>query len=101
MTPARSTPIPVVFIAIASSEVGRYRALHDLEQEYKELQALYEAAARAGRCELVTRFAVTLDDIVGVFQSQAYAGRIAVFHFGGHAEEDLLVLQNAAGAPAI
>lgn len=35
MTPARSTPIPVVFIAIAGSEVGRYRALHDLEQEYK------------------------------------------------------------------
>ena len=75
--------------------------LKELELEHKQLQALYEAAERAGRCKLVTRFAVTLDDILAVFQSQEYAGRIAVFHFAGHAEEDVLVMQNAAGDPLL
>ena len=59
----------MVYLATASSEVGCYCALKDFEQEYKQLQALYEAAEHAGRCDLVDRFAVTLTDILTVFQS--------------------------------
>ena len=101
MSLRKTTLITGVFLAIARTQVGRYRALKDLEQEHKQLQDLDEAVEHAACCELVERFAVTLDDILAVIQSDRYASRIQVFHFAGHAEADLLVLQNDAGEPLL
>ena len=88
---------PVVLLAFASSEAPGFRTLKELEQEHKQLQALYEFAAHAGRCELVHYAAVTLGELLAVFQAERYAGRIQVLHFGGHADGEALMMEDGAG----
>ena len=43
----------------------------------------------------------TADDILGTFQDERYRGRVAIFHYAGHAESYELLLQGANGKPAV
>ena len=53
-----------------------------------------------GHCELVLRQNATAGDILDVFQDTRYRDRIAIFHFGGHADGYRLLLETAEGTPA-
>jgi hypothetical protein len=98
--------LPVIFLAFANEyHEGRY--LHKLVEEYKQLHAALgqvasnEGAARGQNalCELVIRQNVTIGEIFDVFQK--YEGRIAIFHYGGHADGYQLLLQGKDGAGKI
>ena len=88
--------LPVIVLAFANEQEGR-RYLRDLPGELRQLQAILEAAERKGLCELVVRPNATLDQIFDVFTE--HRDRVAIFHYGGHAGEDRLLLE-AAGAGA-
>ncbi len=86
---------PVVFLAFANEHNGQ-RYLRDLPQEYRELRELFRGAKELGLCELEDQTNVTIDDIALVFKK--YQGRIAIFHFGGHAGPGGLLLESPSGA---
>jgi hypothetical protein len=96
-----NSPLPVIFLAFANEyQGGRY--LNKLVEEHRQLYAalgpvsLNEAAGNGkALCELVVRQNATIQDIFDVFQK--YEERIAVFHYGGHADGYQLLLQGKDG----
>lgn len=94
---------PVIFLAFAHDPE---RPLPKLVEEERALrQILQQAAAyrlsdgRVGLCEVVILSRATIADILNTFQ--LHRNRIAVFHYGGHANGYALLLESATGASAI
>jgi hypothetical protein len=48
-------------------------------------------------CQLVILAKATLTDVCDVFDNPRYANRIAIFHFGGHADSYELLFEGEAG----
>lgn len=95
-----TNPKPVIFLAFANEqEGGRY--LRNLPKELNLIRQALEPAEAAGLCELVIRSNTSIEDIIDTFQSERYRGRIAVFHYGGHADGFQLLLESLEGNPVI
>jgi WD40 repeat protein len=92
---------PVVFLAFANARDDRVPYLRNLPQEARWLRLALRRAERAGLCQLVERNNATLEDILDVFQDPEYRNRIAVFHYGGHANGYQLLLESASGHSAV
>src|SRR4051812_3042120 len=89
--------LPVIVLAFANEQEG-HRYLRDLPGELRQLQSILEAAEKKGLCELVVRPNATLDQVFDVFTE--HRDRVAIFHYGGHAGEDRLLLEAAgSGGP--
>jgi hypothetical protein len=88
---------PLVFLAFAN-EQGRSNCLRDLPEEVRVLKATLQEAEDPGLSKLVVRTNVTLDVIKGEFRR--HGARVAIFHFGGHADTDRLLLEASSGAKA-
>jgi hypothetical protein len=93
---------PIIFLAFANEyHEGRY--LHKLVEEHRQLSAVLgqvasnESAAESKNalCELIVRQNATIEDIFDVFQK--YEERIAIFHYGGHADGYQLLLRSKSG----
>ena len=91
---------PVLLLAFANDREDHVRYLRNLPQETRLLRDAIQPAEQSGLCELVVRTNATADDIFKVFQDPAYRNRIAVFHFGGHANGYELLLESAQGCAA-
>ncbi len=92
---------PVIFLAFANDRDDQVGYLRNLPEEARRLRAALERAQRDGLCNLVERSNATLDDILDVFQDPQYRNRIAVFHYGGHANGYYLLLESAEGTPTV
>ncbi|MCB0853970.1 MAG: leucine-rich repeat domain-containing protein, partial [Bacteroidetes bacterium] len=77
-------PKPVIFLAYAN-QIDHRRHLRNLAQEMRDVRKSLSPVVRTGSVEIVERVDATIDDIVDVFQDPLYSGRIAIFHYGGHA----------------
>lgn len=88
---------PVIFLAFAND---RERYLYNLKLEQRGIRDALRSAEEAGLCEVVYENNTTGGDILDVFQK--YRDRIVIFHYGGHADDYLLLLESEAGerAPA-
>ncbi len=95
MTTERSKP--VVFLAFANARDDGVPYLRNLPQEARWLRLALRRAERAGLCQLVERNNATLEDILDVFQDPEYRNRIAVFHYGGHANGYQLLTETTPG----
>lgn len=94
------TKPPVVFFAFANDrEVGGV-FLPSLAEEERRVRAALDQARRAGRCQVEIRCNATADVIWNVFLDDEFRGRIAVFHFAGHAGDGEILLENRDGMPA-
>jgi WD40 repeat protein len=91
---------PVIFLAFANDRVDYAAYLRNLPKELRGIREALEEAKRAGLCEVVERSNAAIEDIVDVFQDDAYKNRIAVFHYGGHANGYQLLLESLAGGHA-
>ena len=88
--------LPVVVLAFANEFVdGKY--LPSLSREMKSLLSSFEVAQKMGKCFVKIIPAATAEEIVDVFQDEWYQGRIQIFHYAGHADEDELWLETADG----
>ena len=93
MTEQRMTPI--VFLAFANEQDDRTRYLRTLAEEGRRLRHALEQAEAQGLCQLEVRTNATLSDIRDVFRK--YDSRIAVLHFGGHADSYQLLFEATGG----
>jgi hypothetical protein len=97
---AGETQKPIIFLAFANEEVGGRGYLRNLRQEARRLRDTLDQAEQKGWCEVVERPNATLDEILDVFQDARYRDRVAVFHYGGHANGYQLLLESATGETA-
>ncbi len=92
---------PIIFLAFANDKVDNARYLRNLPIEMSGIRkSLYEAED-AELCEVVERANVTIEDILDIFQDNRYKDRIAVFHYGGHADGYQLLLEQLDGTHSI
>jgi hypothetical protein len=68
--------------------------LPELREEIRRLQDLFERFQGDGRCTLVFRPNATLDQLFRDLQQ--YRDRIAIVHYGGHADSGRILLEAAA-----
>lgn len=92
---------PVILLTFANARDDRVLYLRNLPQEARWLRLALRRAERARLCQLVERSNATLGDILDVFQDPEYRNRIAVFHYGGHANGYQLLLESASGHSAV
>lgn len=95
-----TTKKPVIFLAFANDRDDTIGYLRNLPDEARRLRGVLEAAERAGLCEVIVRTNSTAGDIFKVFQDPKYRNRIAILHYGGHANGYQLLLESAAGQSA-
>ena len=91
---------PILFLAFANDRDEQAHYLRNLAEEARQVQRALAAAEGRGLCELVTRQNATAGDILDVFQDARCRNRVAIFHFGGHANGYQLLLETAAGKTA-
>lgn len=91
---------PVIFLAFANDRVRPRAYLRNLPEELRLIREALTEAVNGGICEIVERANVTLDEIIEVFQDKKYKDRIAVFHYGGHADSYKLLLEDPYGGPS-
>lgn len=87
--------LPIVFLAFANEKIEDARYLRGLAVEQRKLKAALEPAVDAGLCELLVETNATLQTILNTFQKSTYRDRIALFHYGGHADGYQLLLETA------
>ncbi len=87
---------PVVFLAFANDQDDRVGYLRNLPEEARQIRDPLQRARSDGLCEVVELANASADDIFRVFQDPAYRDRIAVFHYGGHANGYQLLLESSA-----
>ena len=92
--------IPIVFIAFANDKVDYARYLRNLPKEQDGIRKALFEAQQAGLCEVVERANATLEQLLDVFQNKNYKDRIAIFHYGGHADGYQLLLEQLDGSHA-
>jgi CHAT domain len=91
---------PVVFFAFANDRAVERRYLRNLAEEERRVREALDKARRAGRCDVEVRYNATADVVWNVFLDPDFKGRIAVFHFGGHAGGGEILLETPEGASA-
>jgi hypothetical protein len=82
---------PLIFLAFANDKVDNARYLRNLPLELDGIRKALQPAVREGLCEVIERANVTIEQIFDVFQT--YKDRIAIFHYGGHADGYQLLLE--------
>ena len=92
---------PIIFLAFANDRGGEIGYLRNLPEEARQVRAILDGAAKSGHCEVVMHQNVTVETLLDVFQDGSYRNRIALFHYGGHAESYELLLETAAGKTAV
>ncbi len=92
---------PVIFLCFANDRDDTVGYLRNLPDEARRLRDVLEPAEKAGLCEVVLRQNSSAEDIFKVFQDSRYRNRIAIFHYGGHANGYQLLLESAAGQVAM
>ena len=88
---------PVILLAFANDPADGINYLRNLPEEARQVRAALEYAEAQGLCEFELRYNATLDDILAAFQHPKLKGRIAVFHYGGHADSYELLFQSSPG----
>ena len=89
--------VPVIFLAFANDRVEQARYLRNLPIELRQITEALEPAVEAGLCELVSITNATVTQIIDTFQKKRYKDRIALFHYGGHADGYRLLLESEDG----
>ncbi len=88
----RSEP-PVILLAFANERQDGVRYLRAIPEEMRAIRASLEAAVARGWCEVEVLPNVTPQELFDAFQNNRLRGRIAVFHYGGHAGSYELLLE--------
>ena len=85
--------LPVIFLAFANDRVDDVAYLRNLPKEQDGIRSALQIAVKAGLCEVVERSNASIGQLLDVFQDEYYRDRIAVFHYGGHANGYQLLLE--------
>ncbi|MBK8831220.1 MAG: CHAT domain-containing protein [Saprospiraceae bacterium] len=93
--------LPVILLAFANDKQNTGAGyLRGLTQERNAIRDALIKAEENGLCQVIVEPDVTVDRLFDVFQNSAYRDRIAIFHYGGHADSYSLLLESASGGKA-
>jgi serine/threonine protein kinase len=90
---------PVFFLA-SPNPYTRQGFLRQIDNELKAIMNVLEPAVQAGHVFLRFMPSAQEEDVSEVFQDAWYEGRIVIFHYSGHADEDDLFYYSEDGSPA-
>ena len=80
-------PKPIIFLAFANDKQDNARYLRNLANELRGLEVIFQDKP----CDLVIKTSATIEDIFDVFRRNQ--DKIAIFHYGGHADGYHLLLE--------
>lgn len=86
-------PTPILLLAFANERQNDAQYLRALSDERRAIETALAPAERMGLCELKILPNATLAEIFAAFQDERYRDRIAIFHYGGHANGAELLLE--------
>jgi hypothetical protein len=86
-------PKPVIFLAFANDKVDNARYLRNLPAELSGIRQSLQEAEKQELCEVILLPNATIQGIFDTFQDTRYRDRIAIFHYGGHADSYQLLLE--------
>jgi len=93
--------LPVILLAFANDKQNSGAGyLRGLTQERNAIRDALMKAEENGLCQVLVEPDATIDRIFDIFQNSTYRDRIAIFHYGGHAESYALLLESASGGKA-
>jgi len=93
--------VPVILLAFANDKQNSGAGyLRGLTLERNGIRDALMKAEENGLCQVIVEPDVTVDRIFDIFQNSSYRDRIAIFHYGGHAESYSLLLESASGGKA-
>ncbi|TAH20376.1 MAG: CHAT domain-containing protein [Cytophagales bacterium] len=92
---------PVIFLAFANDKEDNARYLRNLPKELDGLRKALTPAVQAGLCEVVERASATIEQMLDTFQEARYKDRVAIFHYGGHADGYQLLLEQLDGSHGV
>jgi hypothetical protein len=92
---------PVIFLAFANRYQDRATYLRELSEERRRLRLALQEAEDRHVCEVVERSDANFRDLLDVFLDEKYHGRIAIFHFAGHANEFQILLDSSSGTDEV
>lgn len=91
---------PVFLLAFANDRNDRAQYLRNLPDELRQIREALDQAKSQGLCDYVYLPDATLKEILDTFTKNEYRNRIAVFHYGGHANSFQLMLETNDGRVA-
>jgi hypothetical protein len=91
------TKLPIIFLTFANDKVDDALYLRNLPKELHGIRTALAKAEKAGLCKVIERTAATVNDIFDIFQDPRYKDRIAIYHYGGHASGNQLMLETLDG----
>lgn len=86
-------PKPVIVLAFANDRMDQEQYLRSLPDERRDILSALKPVEQ-NLCEIVNLPNATVGEIFDVFQDARYRDRIAVFHYGGHANAWQLLLED-------
>ncbi len=93
--------LPVILLAFANDKQNTGAGyLRGLTLERNAIRDALMKAEEIGLCQVIVEPDVTVDRLFDIFQNSAYRDRIAIFHYGGHADSYSLLLESASGGKA-
>jgi tRNA A37 threonylcarbamoyladenosine biosynthesis protein TsaE len=93
--------LPVILLAFANDKQNTGAGyLRGLTLERNAIRDALMKAEENGLCQVIVEPDVTVDRLFDIFQHSAYRDRIAIFHYGGHADSYSLLLESASGGKA-
>lgn len=91
------TDKPIILLAFANDNPKHTGYLRNLSLELNSLKRSLEKAEDHGLCHLHLLPNATLGSLVHTFQRKKFRDRIAIFHYGGHANSYDLMLEDEEG----
>jgi WD40 repeat protein len=93
--------LPVILLAFANDKQNTGAGyLRGLTLERNAIRDALMKAEEYGLCQVLVEPDATVDRLFDIFQNPTYRDRIAIFHYGGHAESYSLLLESASGGKA-
>ena len=94
--------LPVILLAFANDKQNTGAGyLRGLTLERNAIRDALMKAEENGLCQVLVEPDATVDRLFDIFQNPLYRDRIAIFHYGGHAESYSLLLESSSGGKAI
>jgi WD40 repeat protein len=88
---------PVIFLAFANERGEEEQYLRNLPKELAGIRDIFSHLEVNEEVEIITLSNATLYQIVDILQDKRYRDRIAVFHYGGHANSYGFLFENIEG----
>lgn len=95
------TPKPMIFLAFANDRQADGVYLRNLGQEAEQLREVLANAEQANLCQVEVITSTSAENILKRFSDPVWKGRIAIFHYAGHAQDNDLLLESVSGERTI